>query len=324
MIAVEVWRIRDLKALINKFLQFCEHLIPAYKANSIPMMRITLSLLVSMAILPGCQQKDQPNGADLFDKDNLLAWCIVPFDAAERSPEERARMMNELGLKLFAYDYRDKHLATFVEEIGILRKHAIELSAVWFWVRDNEEGLLDESNEFILGSLEKTGTRTELWVSFPDSYYEGSDEVNLQRAVAAVRNIQLRAEAMNCTLALYNHGGWFGEPENLVRIIEAIGSGQIKIVYNFHHGHHRIDQFSHDLERMLPYLSTININGMRKEGPKILTLGQGDQELGMLKIIEESGYKGRIGILGHTEGEDIREVLERNLKGLGQLKKSLQ
>ena len=62
---------------------------------------------------------------------------------------------------------------------------------------------------------------------------------------------------------------------------------------------------------------------MRKRGPKIITLGQGNRELSMLKVIMESGYTGPLGILGHTEGEDIRVVLERNLEGLRQLKESL-
>ena len=59
------------------------------------------------------------------------------------------------------------------------------------------------------------------------------------------------------------------------------------------------------------------------EGPKIITLGEGDRELEMLRAVQASGYRGPIGILGHTEGEDIRIVLERNLKGLETLKKSL-
>jgi len=74
---------------------------------------------------------------------------------------------------------------------------------------------------------------------------------------------------------------------------------------------------------MLPYLSTVNINGMKVKGPKIITLGQGDRELEMLRIIKSSGYAGPIGILGHTEGEDIRMVLDRNLIGLEKLKQAL-
>ncbi len=287
-------------------------------------MRKILSLFSLLAILTGCQPKKQSNTSDLFAKENLIAWCIVPFDEARRTPEERADMLDELGISRLAYDYRDEHLPSFVEEIGVLAAHGIELSAVWFWVQGGSDGFLDSSNEFILESLKKTGTRTELWVSFPETYFEGNtDAESLQKAIAAVREILQRAEGIGCTLALYNHGGWFGEPENLVRIIEAIGSDKVKIVYNFHHGHHRIDQFKEDFTLMMPYLSTVNINGMRKRGPKIITLGQGDQELNMLKVIKESGYTGPIGILGHTDGEDIRVVLERNLEGLEQLKKAL-
>jgi hypothetical protein len=62
---------------------------------------------------------------------------------------------------------------------------------------------------------------------------------------------------------------------------------------------------------------------MKIEGPKIITLGEGDRELEMLWAIQNSGYNGPIGILGHTEGEDIQVVLERNLKGLESLKESL-
>ena len=58
---------------------------------------------------------------------------------------------------------------------------------------------------------------------------------------------------------------------------------KIRIVYNFHHGHHQLDRFGELLELMLPYLSAININGMKVEGPKIITLGQGDRELEMLR-----------------------------------------
>ena len=133
-----------------------------------------------------------------------------------------------------------------------------------------------------------------------------------------------RAEEIGCTLALYNHGDWFGEPENQVRIIKAIGSDRIRIVYNFHHGHHQIDRFEELLDLMMPYLSAININGMRAEGPKIITLGQGERELEMLQSIMASGYNGPIGIIGHTEEEDIQVVLERNLEGLRKLSAALQ
>src|SRR5688572_17532915 len=47
--------------------------------------------------------------AKLFAKENLVAWCIVPFDSQKRSPEERAAMLEKLGIKRLAYDWRVEH-----------------------------------------------------------------------------------------------------------------------------------------------------------------------------------------------------------------------
>jgi hypothetical protein len=70
---------------------------------------------------------------------------------------------------------------------------------------------------------------------------------------------------------------------------------------------------------MEPYLMAVNLNGMRKGGPKILPIGDGDQELKMLKVIRRSRYRGPIGILGHREELDAEEALRLNLDGLRKL-----
>ena len=48
-----------------------------------------------------------PPGLEVFARENLVAWCIVPFDARQRGPEARAEMMARLGFKHFAYDWRE-------------------------------------------------------------------------------------------------------------------------------------------------------------------------------------------------------------------------
>ena len=52
---------------------------------------------------------------------------------------------------------------------------------------------------------------------------------------------------------------------------------------------------------MQPYLLCLNINGMVHDGDKqgklIQTLAQGDQELAMLRIVVQSGWRGPVGIL---------------------------
>jgi len=46
----------------------------------------------------------------LFARENLVAWCIVPFDSKRRGPEDRAAMLERLGFKHFAYDWRAEHI----------------------------------------------------------------------------------------------------------------------------------------------------------------------------------------------------------------------
>jgi len=273
--------------------------------------------------LQGCQAPVK-KGMSLFDKPNLVAWCIVPFDGLERSPEQRARMLQELEIPALAYDYRDAHLPSFPREIRALKDHHIVLRAVWLWADPRQEDVLGAAGRRVFEVLDSTDTRTEIWVGMPENAFAGlSDPESLDLALSALRNIMGEAGKIECSLALYNHGGWYGEPRNLVRMVEELGKEQVRIVYNFHHAHEQLDRFPESLDLMLPYLSTINLNGMQAGGPKILTLGSGDRELEMMKRILDSGYSGSIGVLGHTEGEDIRKVLERNLLGLETLKDKL-
>jgi hypothetical protein len=45
-----------------------------------------------------------PARAAVFDRDNLVAWCIVPFDAGHRTPAQRADMLDRLRFRKYAYD----------------------------------------------------------------------------------------------------------------------------------------------------------------------------------------------------------------------------
>ena len=146
--------------------------------------------------------------------------------------------------------------------------------------------------------------------------------------VNALRPVAEEAGKLGCQVALYNHGGWFGEPDNQIEIIKALGLPNVGIVYNFHHGHHHIPQFAELFRRMQPHLLAINLNGMVKDGDqvgkKILTLGEGDQELAMLKIIRDSGWQGPVGILDHRPETDSEITLKENLAGLARLREQLK
>lgn len=290
-------------------------------------MKTSIYALVFLLVFSGLCSKTRAQKnrkPTLFERRNLVAWCIVPFDKMKRSPEQRAAMLKELGITQLAYDWRDEHLPTMEEEIRTLKKNNIKLKSVWFWVNGATEGTLDPSNDFILKILKSNDVKTELWLSFNNNFFANlSDDEKLRKAVAAIREINNKAKAIGCSLHLYNHGSWFGEPENQVKIIESLGTKDIGIVYNFHHARHQTNTFPRLLDVMKPYLTTVNINGMKEGGPMIMNVGEGDRELEMLKQLKASGYTGSIGILSHVDDEDAKVVLNRNLEGLKTLLKEM-
>jgi len=284
--------------------------------------RLLLGIVFCFVSLGTLAQKNSKS--TLYARQNLVAWCVVPFDKMKRTPEARAEMLKDLGITQLAYDWRQEHLPTMEEEIRTLKRNDIKLKSVWFWVDGGSGDVMDEANHFILKTLKENNIKTELWLSFNERYFEGlSDTEKLQKAVTSIGEINKKVNEIGCTLQLYNHGSWFGEPANQVKIIQSVGAKDIGIVYNFHHARHQIDMFPDLLKIMKPYLSTVNINGMKQGGPMILTVGEGDRELGMLQQLKDAGFKGTIGVLSHVDNEDAKIVLQRNLEGLKKLLKDM-
>lgn len=261
--------------------------------------------------------------SSLFASENLVAWCIVPFDAAKRSPEQRAEMLQQLGLKRLAYDYRAEHIPTFDREILALRKHKIELFAWWF------PTVLNEEAKHILDVLRKNQENPQLWVTGG-----GDENMTPEQAkafcvseVERLRPIAIAAKELGCQVGLYNHGGWFGVPRNQIELIRGLNMPNVGIVYNLHHAHDQLVELPENLAMMKPFLIAVNLNGTEtngdKIGKKILPIGQGDQDRNVLKAIVDSGYTGPIGILNHTD-EDAKVRLETNLIGLQNLVDTLQ
>uniref|UniRef100_UPI00301D2A1D sugar phosphate isomerase/epimerase family protein n=1 Tax=Paludisphaera sp. TaxID=2017432 RepID=UPI00301D2A1D len=282
-----------------------------------------VALLTTDLICAQVGREDAPKaekaGAKLFDRDNLTAWCVVPFDSKKRGPEERAAMLERLGFKSLAYDWRAEHIPTFDAEVEALNRHGIELTAFW------GPAELNDDSRRILDLLKRHGIKSQLWVLAdygPDKVEGAEQERRVADAAARVAPLARAAAEIGCSVGLYNHGGWFGEPENQIAIVERLkgqGIDNVGLVYNLHHGHDHLDRFPALLKTMLPYLMALNINGMDvggdRVGRKILPLGQGEEDLKLLRIIRDSGYKGRIGILGHTD-DDVEERLLDNLDGL--------
>jgi len=248
--------------------------------------------------------------ADIFARSNLVAWCIVPFDAKKRGPAERAEMVAKLGFTKVAYDWRPEHVAEFETEILEYKKRGLGYFA--FWAMHEEAFKL----------FAKHGLHPQIWMTVPSP--AGSTQAErVEKAAAQLLPSVERARKAGCQFGLYNHGGWGGEPENMVAICELLrtkhGATNVGLIYNQHHGHDHVDRFAAALAAMKPHLLCLNLNGMtrdgEKRGQKILPLGSGELDLALLKIIRDSGYRGPIGIIGHTN-DDVEQRLRDNLDGL--------
>jgi sugar phosphate isomerase/epimerase len=218
-------------------------------------------------------------------------------------------MLEKIGLKRFVYDWRAEHVPTFEQEWDALAKHGITLDGFWATPPDFP-GLLE--------SFQKRGLKPSFWVMI-GAPGELDQAAKVKHAAAALRPVAEAAAKAGCSVAIYNHGGWGGEPENMVAVCQALNMPTVGIVYNQHHGHDHLPRFKAALAMMLPHLYFLNLNGMtadgEKKGQKILVIGQGDLDVGLARTICESGYTGPIGILNHT-GHDAEARLLDNLEGL--------
>ena len=264
-------------------------------------MRTLCAFLLTLLALPAAEP--------LYDLKNLAAWCIVPFDNQKRTPEARAAMVAKMGLTKVAYDWRGEHVAEFEREILAYKKQGIEYFA--FWSQHDEAFRLFEKHQL----------HPQIWMMMTGK--GDGQEAKVRSAAEGLLPTIAKASKIGSKVAIYNHGGWGGEPENMVAVCDYLKKNHavtnVGIVYNLHHGHGHLARLDEALKLMLPHLLCLNLNGMDIDGDakgrKILPVGAGTQDLKVLRQVRASGYAGVIGILNHTM-EDAEGRLLDNLDGL--------
>lgn len=254
--------------------------------------------------------------------EELSPWCILGFDSLDRTPTERIAMLKEMGFTKYGYNRGKGVFDEMEEEFKLAKENGIEINAVFLWLNAQRDsiGKLSPSNKDLLNKLKNVEYKPTIWLSFSDNFFkERSQESSIKFSIAMIQSIKTIADDIGCNLAIYNHHGWFGNPHHQVKILESLNEPSIGMVYNFHHAHEYVDEFPQVVKKMMPYLTYVNLNGVKKEGPQILPIGEGDYEQGMIQELMRQGYDGPWGILGHIKTDDVQKVLERNLKGLNLL-----
>ncbi len=286
--------------------------------------KLIIPVIVSTITVTCLAQNQNNNLGSVFERGNLIAWCIVPFDSKNRTPKERAEMLEGLGINKLAYDWRIKHIPSFDEELETLKNHNIKLQGFWF--HSGPDPAHDKNLNLILELFKRHKTKTQLWTMFdgwPD-FDNLSQADKVKTAAESVSFVAQKLDEIGCSLGLYNHGGWFGEPENQIAIIEYLKLKNIGIVYNFSHSETQIQRFSEFYPKISPYLYAINLTGLKGGYPaKVVPIGDGNIEEKMMHIIQNSSYNGPIGIINEDFAEDAMDGLRLNMKGLKTILKSL-
>ncbi len=103
-------------------------------------------------------------------------------------------MVDRLGLKRVAYDWRAEHVPTFEEEILQYKNHGMEYFAFWSW-HDEMEPL-----------IRKYGIKPQIWQTC-SAPQEGSQQQKVEAAAKSVLPLVKKARDLGLKFGLYNHGG---------------------------------------------------------------------------------------------------------------------
>lgn len=289
--------------------------------NDLVCLKMIFLIVLTIFSIETRAQKSKSIG-NIYGRNNLIAWCIVPFDSKNRGPVERAEMLNKLGINKLAYDWREKHIPTFDAEIEALKLHHITLQA--FWLHSGPDPEKDKNLATILEVLKRNKVKTQLWLMVTGiKDLDGmTQEEKVKAHAKPIAYIAEKAAEIGCTVGLYNHGGWYGEPENQLEIINYLKKPNIGIVYNFHHAEEQIDRFPKFFPEILPHLLVVNLSGLKKGNPvKVVPIGEGDAETEMIRIVKNSKYKGPIGIINEETAPDAEVGLTMNMEGLKKILK---
>ena len=236
-------------------------------------------------------------------------------------------MLERLGFKHFAYDWRPKDIPTFDAEIVALQKHKIDLMAWTFYGDPTHDPVAQATLEI----FKRHQVHPQLWVwagGAPTKTPE-EQEQRVQQQADWIKSIVDLAAPYGCKVELYNHNNWFGVEENELAIIDRLkelGVTDVGMVYNFSHAHDALHNdtthFPELWKKMQPHVVAVNVTGL---GPwnQIIYLTQGDHELDMMRTIQESGWTGPVGLIAE-KGGDAEVTLRNYMIGLDWLAAELK
>lgn len=153
----------------------------------------TLCLLIHIAPLAShAESPTQPDTAPTspFAKQNLHVWAFEEYDAVKRTPDQRAQLLNDLGIHRAGYICRNaKRTAEFEAYLNAYQKHGIELVGVWTPVHTANPLAEPQINGF-LEVVDRYQIQIQWWLTLEHKFDQDPQSSRIPNAVNRVGKAQ--------------------------------------------------------------------------------------------------------------------------------------
>ena len=129
-------------------------------------------------------------------------------------------MLERLGFTQFAYDWRAEHLPTFEREMEALESQRRRADRRLVPGRGRRRTATPPRH------AQEAQAQDPALGHAPPEPKATDQKARWKRRRRGCESWPREAEADGCTVGLYNHGGWFGEPENQIAVIAGGRAGR--------------------------------------------------------------------------------------------------
>lgn len=254
------------------------------------------------------------------DLTNRLSNPFFAFDngvnRGKWSPDKQAEVLQDLGYEGISYNGPQQ----MPERLRAFRSRGLRVFSIYVQANLNKDPAYDPRLEEAISELK--GSDTFLWL-----FVTGQKGADDERALETVREIADMAASADLKVALYPHHGMYVETvEDALRLVSRAGRDNLGVTFNLCHSLKagNADRVEELLEKAMPHLYLVSINGASKRGDNwrdegwgqlIQTLDRGEYDVAaLLEKLQKLGYRGPIGLQCYNIKGDPMDNLRRSIK----------
>lgn len=286
-------------------------------------VRLTICFCVAVLCLNTVSARQGAPANPFYAMDtNIWSW-------QDRTPEQVAKLLKDLG-----YDgYGHGGTQNIDEYLAALDAQGLGLFSTYVGMNLDAEVKVPPAVADVFRKFK--GRNAMLWLFVQSRKYAGDVKAGDRIAVEAIRELADLAHESGVKIALYPHTGFYAESlDDALRIAEKVNRRNVGVTFNLCHWL-KVDgdkDPSETLQRAMPYLFQVSINGADSGDTKAMNwnrliqpLGSGTYDVGgVLKTLKELGYAGPVALQGYGVKGDSKENLKRSIQAWRKLSDSLR